>query len=130
MKFSDKIKKFKNNLFLSDNYQIFIAKKEGIEHKVSQLFLEKLRLKYLVALWFYNLPYVKNLGFWVLDVFLNGLLLYVAITGWFNPINVWHTIFAYGLTIYIPSTLIKKVWKAYSSEKRITQFPQGMRNKI
>ncbi len=130
MKFQDKFKKFKINLESSEKYQVFLKKSDFYHHKLSHIFLKKLRLKYFFALMFYSKPVWWNLFKWGSNIIVDGFLVYVAITGIFNmafaPLTNFHKIFAYGLAVYIPGKLIKKAYEKISYERGIRNYPQQM----
>ena len=113
MKFLQKIKKFWNNCINAPKYQVFLLKKSAFTNKTYKFFVFTLRFKYLIAIWFYTGKPVKDFFKWLIEIFIDGLLILIAYSSWTEPINVWHRIFGYGLTIYVLADLTKKIWAGY-----------------
>ena len=127
MKFREKFKNFKRNLIYSQKYQIFLAKRDFVKNKTENFFLNKLQLRYALAFWFYYGAYFKSFSKWLAEIFINGSLIYIAYTGIIKPLNFVHQIFAFGLCLYIPITLIRKAYSRVSMEKRLNKEPMSMR---
>lgn len=131
-----KYRNFKINMtgISNEKYQIFLAKRDYVNSKFQKFFLDKLGMKYLFAFFYHTEKHWKPLGLWTSNILLNGLLIYVAVTGYINPLFTLHRIIAYGLTLYIPEMLIRHAYNKVCYERRVLQkpgmYPQQVQQEI
>ena len=58
-------------------------------------------------------PRVKSLSFNIFKISLEGMVIFIAVSGIFYPYHIIHQIFAYGLSLYIISRIMKRLWVNY-----------------
>jgi len=70
-------------------------------------------------------PIVLKLLKWSFIIMLNGSLIYTAYLGIVRPIHYIHTIFALGLALWMPITLVKKAYTQICKDKleRVKAIP-------
>lgn len=62
-------------------------------------------------------PWIKEFIINIINITANGTIYFIALTGILNPIHFTHRIFALGLTSWIVSKWIGKIWDNYVSGK-------------
>jgi len=121
----------KEHIFLQ-KLNTFTKKLKQKEQKTRE-FIDKYMLgRYFKISVRYLSKHIWKLTKWSFFITINGALIYTAYLGFINPIHFTHTIFALGLCLWMPITLIKKAYKQMHMDRmeRVRALPQAQSIKI
>lgn len=102
-------------------YKEFLKNKNSFYYQKILRFSNKIGRIQILRAYRYLKPITKILFFKIFKIFLEGSFIYIALLGILEPVNVIHQIFAYGLSLYITSKILNRLWSNYIKGKKEIQ---------